>query len=368
LRTSRRCQEQPVQPNAPQRLRARPALQCRRIPFVVLAPPTDGDGRCKTSALDHGWAKLLRQSCALAVGAWIVSAAAVADETNLPAATRPPPPASGPTNLWFPVGEGLVYRTYWGVIPVGKARIQSAWLQAGTQTLFSVRYRARSNRVLALIYPIDDRAELLVDPISFLPLRYTVNMSEGRHRSLEVTTFDHQALVGTWESVWSKKKKTFPLESDTRDIVTFLYHARQRQLAAGEKSKYRVMADDKIYDLWLEALKEETLRLPGFGKVSSLKIKPTAAFNGLFVRKGEMRVWISTDPRRILLKLEADLPFANIRAVLSEVHGPGEDFWTTTTKRLIDSGDIEKDDAEVEKSLRELDLLAAPDDHDAEKK
>ena len=298
-------------------------------------------------------------SCALALALMFAAGTGAAGETNgVPAAPLPPPAT---TNLWFPVGEWLVYQVYWGVIPVGKARIQTSWVQEGTQTLFSVRYRARSNRVLALLYPIDDRAELLVDPKTFLPLTYTLNISEGRHRSLEITTFDHHALVGTWESVWKQKRKTFRLESDTRDIVTFLYHARQRPLTPGEKAGYRVMADDKIYDLWLQALEKEPVRLPGFGKVTALKIKPTAAFNGLFVRKGEMVVWVSTDPRYILVKLEASLPFANIHAVLTEVHGPGKDFWTTTTQRLIESGDIEKDDSEVEKSLRELDLLAAPD-------
>ncbi len=309
----------------------------------------------------RSWARRLGLGCALAAGLWIAAGARAADETNgIPVAPAPAlPPAA--TNLWFPVGEGLVYRVYWGVLPVGKARIQSSWVQEGTQTLFSLRYRARSNRVLAVIYPIDDRAELLVDPATFLPLRYSLNISEGRHRSLEVTTFDHQALVGTWESVWKKQRKTFRLESDTRDFVTFLYHSRQSQLAPGEKHQYRVMADDKIYDLWLEGLKKETVRLHGFGKVAALKMKPTAAFNGLFVRKGEMVGWVSTDPRHILLKLEADLPFANIHAFLTEVHGPGDDFWTQTTQRLIDAGDIERDDAAVEKSLSDMDLLATPE-------
>lgn len=300
----------------------------------------------------------MRCFCALALFLVLGGAAAAAEGATGVAASAPAQSLTGTTNLWFPVGEGLVYRIYWGVIPVGKARIQTSWVQDGTQTLFAVRYRARSNRVLALLYPIDDRAELLVNPASFLPLRYTLNISEGHHRSLEVTTFDHRRLTGTWESVWKKKRKTFALEPDTRDIVTFLYHARQRKLSTGDKAQYRVMADDKIYDLWLQVLKSETIRLPGFNKVLSLKIKPTAAFNGLFVRKGEMVVWISADPRSILLKLEASLPFANIRAILSEVYGPGDDFWTTTTQRLIASGEIEKDDAEVETSLRELDSPA----------
>jgi hypothetical protein len=264
------------------------------------------------------------------------------------------------TNAWFPpVGEELVYRIYWGAIPIGKTAIITRWTEEDGRKLLAIRYRARSNKVLALIYPTDDSAETLIDPLTFLPIRFTLNLKEGRHRNYEVTTFDYQHLKATWRSLLKNQKKEFPIEADTRDLISFLYFMRQKHLEPEQNVHYRVMADEKLYDLWLGVRKYEKVKLPGFGEVDSLRIDPSAAFNGLFVRTGKMGVWVTNDRRNVFTKIEASLPVANVRALLSEVRGPQDDIWTQTTKKLIAEGRIEKDDPDVEKTLKELEAPVA---------
>ena len=58
-----------------------------------------------------------------------------------------------------------------------------------------------------------------------------------------------------------------------------------------------------------------------------MKVVPTAAFDGLFVRKGKMEFWVSNDERRVCTKMVADTPFANVKLYLAKVEGPGEDDW-----------------------------------------
>ena len=87
------------------------------------------------------------------------------------------------------------------------------------------------------------------------------------------------------------------------------------------------MADEKIYDLWVNVQKREKVELPAYGPVDCLKLEPEAAFNGLFVRKGRMWVWISADPRCVATRIEASIPVANVHAVLQSVTGPGKDRW-----------------------------------------
>lgn len=93
------------------------------------------------------------------------------------------------------------------------------------------------------------------------------------------------------------------------------------------------MADEKIYDLWITADKNESVDLPGYDPMECIKIEPEAAFNGLFVRKGRMWAWISNDPRCLAARVEASIPVANVHAVLISVEGPGEDFWVTPKKQ-----------------------------------
>jgi len=232
-----------------------------------------------------------------------------------------------PTNLWFQVGEELVYKVYWGVIPVGYATMKTEWTEIEGRKLLVIRYRAISNKVLSKLYPVDSTIESLIDPVTFKSVRFTKNTREGRHRAHEVTTFDYEHLTATWVSLTKNKTKTFKLESETRDLVAFLYALRALPFVQNETTQCRVMADDDIYDLWLRAKGEEKVKLPVFGKIVSTRIEPDAAFNGIFVRKGKLNAWVSTDERHIVTRVVATLPVVDIDVVLCEVRGPGEDSW-----------------------------------------
>ncbi len=257
-----------------------------------------------------------------AVAPAVTHAAPVATNAISVATNGVPVPA-----LWFPVGETLVYRVYWGVVYVGYTEITTEWVEVDGRRLLLIRYRSLSNSVLAKLYPVDDIIESLIDPATFLPVSFMKDMKEGRHRSHEVTTFDYRTLTARWESKIKQKIKTFALERDTRDLVSFIYHFRTRTFQPGQQAQYRVMADEKIYDLFVKATAFEPVKLRRYGKVDSMRLDPEAAFNGLFVRKGRMIVWVSRDPRCLCTKIEAVLPFANARVLLDEVRGPGDDFW-----------------------------------------
>lgn len=262
--------------------------------------------------------------------------------------------AAVPEPDWFPVGEQLVYKLYWGWIPVGKTRVVTRWVEVDGVRLIAIRYRTRSNSVLSKLYPVDDVIESLIDPKTFLPVRFVKNLSEGRHRYHEVTTFDHANLKANWLSIRRKREAVYDIREDTRDLVTFMYYMRAQAFEVGKTLKHEVMADDKIYDLLLKVTRNERIKLSEFGRVDTVRVDPEAQFNGLFVRKGKLVIWISKGDRVLCAKMEADTPFANVHAVLTEVHGPGDDFWTRKTKERAKKRGEEKD-PEVEKALRELD-------------
>lgn len=245
-----------------------------------------------------------------------------------------------PTNLWFQVGEELVYRIYWGNIPVGATRITTQWALEEHRKLIVIRYRTLSNKIIDTLYPVDDTIETYIDPVTFLPVRFVKQLNEGRHRYHEVTTFDYSNRVAHWESRVKGKTKTFPLESDTRDLVSFMYLLRSVPFVPDSAHQFRVMADDKIYDLWVKISRLEPVRLPTFGSVPSLRFDPEAAFEGIFVRKGKLTAWVSDDHRRICTRMVGSVPVASINVLLTEVYGPGDDHWTRSTRQKIDSGEL----------------------------
>jgi hypothetical protein len=249
---------------------------------------------------------------------------------------------AGGAGLWFPVGETLDYRIYWGVIPVGSSHVTTEWIQEDGRTLIAIRFRTRSNNVLSKMYPVDDTLEAIIDPETFLPTRFTKKLNEGRYRADETTCFDHKNLKATWTSRLNHKVEEYQIDPDTRDIVTFMYYMRRKQFEPDTVTKYRVMADDKIYDLIVKAQGMELVSLDHYGKLSCLRFEPEAKFGGLFVRKGRMWMWVSQDSRRIATKISARVPVGSITLWLDQVGGSGEDFWVMKGKKQSATSEVKQ--------------------------
>ena len=231
------------------------------------------------------------------------------------------------SNLWFEVGEKLVYQVNWGFIPVGTSVVTTEWIEEDGRRLLAIRFKTVTNHVVEKLYPVDDLVESIIDPDTFLPLRFVKRLNEGDYHCDELTVFDYKTLKARWEAKTSGKVKEFDIEADTRDIVSFMYFMRSTGFKAGDERAFRVMADEKIYDLTVKADKMETFGVGRFGKVPCVKLEPQAAFGGIFVRKGRMWMWVSDDSRHLCTKLAAQVPVAKVYIYLEEVHGPGEDFW-----------------------------------------
>lgn len=238
-------------------------------------------------------------------------------------------PAEKP-EFWFPVGEKLTYAVKWGPWTVGHSTLWTEWIQEDGRDLLAIRVRTRSTRVLDKLFRVDDFLESVVDPVTFLPIRFIKRLNEGRYRLNEVTTFDHQKKMAHWQHLLRDSHEDFAIKADTRDLLSFMFFMRSQAWEEYKGYYFHVMADEKLYDLYVMVHGYDDIKLPEFGKIRSLKMEPEAAFHGLFVRVGRIEVWISVDKRALLIKGTAIVPFpiGTIKIVLDKVEGPGDDFWS----------------------------------------
>jgi hypothetical protein len=235
--------------------------------------------------------------------------------------------------IWFPVGEKLTYQVYWGMFPVAETRVTSEWIDEGDRTLLAIRVTTKSYALLETIYPVDDFIESVVDPETFLPLRFSKRLSEGRYRLNEITTFDHDRRMASWKHLIKKDARDFAIEDDTRDLLSFMYFMRSRKLEPNRLYHQRLMADEKLYDLYINTRNYVNVNVSGFGNVRSLFIEPEAKFQGFFVRVGRLLVWISDDQRCLCVRAVAKAPvIGSIKLLLYKVEGPGNDAWIKAEK------------------------------------
>lgn len=238
-----------------------------------------------------------------------------------------------PPELWFPVGEEIDYEVFWGVFMVGEATAKAEWINRDGRRLLALTMRAQSNGLVEKIYPVREFLQTILDPLTFLPLSFEKNSHDGHRRSHELTTFDHAARKGRWQSLLKNREKVFDIQPDTRDLMGLMYWIRREPVQPGETRTYEVMTDEKLYELIIEAGSREPVTLKNYGKVSCLKMEPKGKFNGMFVRKGRMWLWVSDDPRYTICRAAASVPVASIKIMLKQVRGPGDDFWTRAKQK-----------------------------------
>lgn len=269
------------------------------------------------------WGQVERMRHAILL--WVVLAITVRAETPV-------------RSVWTPAEETLLYRVYWGIFRVGNARTETEWVEHDGKRLLAIRMLVKSNAFVARLYPVDNYVESLVDPDTFLPVRYVQRLWEGRARRHEITEFDRVAGKARWRSLTKGREKEYDIEPDTRDIVSFMFYMRTRGTAALHSEKnlhFSVLVDDKVYDLTVTKTRYEKVRVRGFGTVRVLRLEPLARFGQVFVRRGRMWLWISDDERCLCTTMAAKVPLARVKAHLVGVRGgaPG-DFWTMKQAEL----------------------------------
>jgi len=227
----------------------------------------------------------------------------------------------------LPVGEILHYRLYWGIIPVGTGELSTRWVKKDGRRLVAIRATARTGPVVATIYPVDDLIESLVDPETSLPVQYVQRLSQGREEYHDVTVFDHAGGKAHWRCLRTGVKQEVDIAPDTRDALSLMYRLRTKGVAPGEKASFRVLVDNRLYGLEIEARGVEMVKVPGHGRRACLKVEPKARFGQIFIRKGKMQFWFSRDRRRVCTRIAGQIPLASVKAVLVGVEGPGDDSW-----------------------------------------
>jgi hypothetical protein len=242
--------------------------------------------------------------------------------------------------LWFPVGEELVYRIKWGVFAVGSSRISTEWIVYDGKPVLAIHYRTRTNRLFSKIYPMDDLGETLVDPETFLPLRFAFRRKRRRTACDDVVTFDYERGSARIESACKGWVKDAPITREIRDVMSFMYWLRRTPLQPGADESYHIMGNDGVADLRIRVGKEtEVLDLPVFGKTECLVLRPELDLADLLVEAGRLTMWVANDSRRMAPLLLVRAPVANVRATLCRVNGPFQDKWTEISRRQ--DGDTE---------------------------
>jgi hypothetical protein len=169
--------------------------------------------------------------------------------------------------------------------------------------------------------------ETVLDPETGLPLRHEAVINEGSRHKSHLTLFDHENGTATFHDRIGNTTNTVSIDGRTLDLLTFMYSARELDLASIGAMRHRLFVDGKVYPLEIRIMDVDRVGIPPYGDVESIMMEPVAEFDGLFLRQGRIFFWVSEKKRRMVTRIRAEIPVGSINIKLQEVAGPGNDFW-----------------------------------------
>jgi hypothetical protein len=235
-------------------------------------------------------------------------------------AARAPAPARTERAVPFKVGETLTYDISW-----------SAYVTAGTavatvkekrpsynSTAYYVVAEGRPTPLLSKLYSIYYKMDSLIDAYTLLPQRGSIYSEEGSRHRFRTTLFDRRTNMAHFEyKVEGTATADFGVSPVAQDALSAIYVLRAVPFKSGERITMPICDNGINYKLQIDITGPERVQ-SGLGAVDALRLNLTL-FDARNQRVGRnTAMWMSDDPRRLPVRVRADLPVGSFNLVLRE--------------------------------------------------
>ena len=211
-------------------------------------------------------------------------------------------------------GERLTYDISWLNILAGTAVMEVKADGSADDSRAILLTTAQSRPAISKFFPVDNRVESEFDLQTELPQHMRFKRREGKNKEDIEYTFHHQE--GTVTAVIDGKAEILPIPAGTQDLISCLYYVRSRlPMTRGASLTLNVHHDKKNKQVEVRVENIETLE-GSWGRVETAQVVVIMPFRGIFINKGNIRVWFTTDERRIPVRMKAKVIIGTIVADL----------------------------------------------------
>ncbi len=222
----------------------------------------------------------------------------------------------------LPVGESAVYRIQWGPLHCGTSTIRCEEVELGGERLVRVRVRVQSNWLVSTLYPVDDTVDCYIDPETMQSIRLEKCTSEGGFVCRDVLEFDRTNNVARWTSHSDNISTNYPIPPGACDAVSFIYAFRRHAFEEAESRSFPLVVDTRVHGIAVRATERDGKKVGGIGRVPCLRYGVEPERDDLFVRKIPQAIWLTDDDRKILVRMDVQVPVGRARIVLDQYTPP----------------------------------------------
>ncbi len=230
---------------------------------------------------------------------------------------------SSPQIIAYGPGERLVYEVSYLGVPAGDAvmEVLGKTEMKGREVLH-VLSTVESNKFVSAFYPVKDRIETFIDAKEGYSHSIKIKQRQGKKKRDKVINFDQRRHRAT--QFKNNKVETFLVPPMVQDSLSALYHFRnQASLEVGQSTFIDVHESNKNWELEIQVLEKEKITT-SLGTFNTLKVKALVHYEGLFMDKGDVTLWLTDDVRHIPVLIKTKIKIGSITAVLASSESPIE--------------------------------------------
>jgi hypothetical protein len=229
-------------------------------------------------------------------------------------------PALGP-------GKIFLYTAKRFGIPIFKAsiKIENGSSEQG-KPLYQIRADIESLDYLKFLFRMNNRFVSTVEAETCSPVRYVKEIDQQgllveKKSYLQTLTFDHLNKRVVSEKREKKEKQEFTLSAETFDPLSmFAKYYLKEELQPGQNIRTFIFDGVKMRQMVFYS-KRGKVKSKMFGEVDAVCLESSTSFSTFDDREGIIRIWFTTDGKKIPVLIELDLPVGD---VIFELESIGE--------------------------------------------
>ena len=170
------------------------------------------------------------------------------------------------------------------------------------------------------VFPVQDRFTSWWDPVGQRTLGHDFQADEGGTRRRQQVEVDHargEAHVLLQPEGKPARERTLPIVNGTHDIATAAFALRNQPLEMGRSYDFPVFTGEKTFVLNATVVGRQTLKTP-LGQREVFQLNVATDFSGKARTNRLTRVYLTTDPSHVPVRIEADFVLGTVEAEIVE--------------------------------------------------
>jgi len=214
-------------------------------------------------------------------------------------------------------------------------KFSEVWVTAG-HVIFELSERAVDNKhhtvciargntapAFDIFYKVRDEYATIVETKTCLPKFFLRRVNEGGfkiHNDFNFFQDSLRVIVEMQDTKNPHKIDTFPIVSNTQDIVSALLYCRSlnyNKLDSGGQYNFPIFLDNELFNLGIKYHGKQLITTE-YGEYKCLVLQPLLLTGRVFSEVDKMRIYLTDDERHIPVYIESPLKVGRIVAVLTK--------------------------------------------------